>query len=378
VTAAASQVTVARAAEHLLYLPYETWHFGDSISFEALLTASDVTGAPRYAAFAHGYFRAWASRAEPYRPLDHTAPGLAMVLCAEQTGDARLLEAAAGLADHLSQRRTLRGVYATWERSPLRHPYGSVHLTLADALLVRDPGAGVFVDCLHFDPPFFAALGRIGDNRRFAQLAVEQALGYAALLQDAETGLYHHFWLENTGRPYALGWGRGQGWALLGLLDVLQQAGWEGARGASARSSTAEPGPDRLPDDGLAAVATSARRLAEAMRSLQRPDGHWHAVAQAPDSGDETSTAAFMAVAFARGRTLGVLDEGFAEPSQQALTATLAATGAEGVLGGVSAAVWACTHPEHYHHVPRGFLVPWGQGPLVLALAAAAKPAGRD
>jgi unsaturated rhamnogalacturonyl hydrolase len=145
VTAAASQVTVARAAEHLLYLPYETWHFGDSISFEALLAASDVTGAPRYAAFAHGYFRAWASRAEPYRPLDHTAPGLAMVLCAEQTGDARLLEAAAGLADHLSQRRTLRGVYATWERLPLRHPYGSVHLTLADALLVRDPGAGGFL-----------------------------------------------------------------------------------------------------------------------------------------------------------------------------------------------------------------------------------------
>lgn len=352
---------LAQAANHLLYLPYETWHFGDSIGFEALLAASAASGDPRYAAFAHGFFRAWASRAEPFQPLDNTAPGLAMVLCAEQNGDGRLMEMAARLADHLARRRTVRGVFATWEQSPLRQPYGPASLSPAEALLVRDPGAGIFVDCLHFDPPFFAALGRAAADERFARLAIEQAIGYIELLQDEESGLFHHFWLEKTSRPYILGWGRGQGWALLGLLDVLEQAHLSGAW---------EPGTRPDGADGLDAIAAAAIRLAETMRGWQRADGHWHAVVHEPNSGDETSTAAFMAVAFARGQALGLLGDGFTEPGARALAAAEAATDDAGVLGGVSAAVWACTHPMHYHHVPRGFLVPWGQGPLVLALAA--------
>lgn len=356
---------VARAADHLLGLPYEAWTFGDSVGFEAMLAASDATGDSRYAAFAHGFFRAWAARAEPYRPLDCTAPGLAIVLAAERAGDGLLLDAAARLADYLASRRLVEGVFATWERSPLRHPHGPGQLSPEEALLVRDPGAGVFVDCLHFDPPFFAALGRVGGDARFANLAVEQALGYADLLQDPETGLYHHFLLERTRRPHILGWGRGQGWALLGLLDVLEQAGWQPGRG------------DGAAEDGLDRVAASARRLAAAMRETQRPDGHWHAVAQDRASGDETSTAAFMAAAFARGRALGVLDGGFAEPEERAAAAMMAATDDAGILGGVSAAVWACTLPSHYGHVPRGFLVPWGQGPLVLALARDAAHRGR-
>jgi unsaturated rhamnogalacturonyl hydrolase len=83
-----------------------------------------------------------------------------------------------------------------------------------------------------------------------------------------------------------------------------------------------------------------------------------------------------MAVAFARGRALGILGDENAEPGSRALAAALAATDDASVLRGVSAAVWACTLLEHYYHVPRGFLVPWGQGPLVLALAAANQTGG--
>ena len=50
--------------------------------------------------------------------------------------------------------------------------------------------------------------------------------------------------------------------------------------------------------------------------------------------------------------------------------ATAALVGEDGVLAGVSANVWACTVPSHYQHVPRGAVVPWGQGPLLIAAAA--------
>lgn len=352
---------ISRAAEPLLRLPYECWHFGDSVGFEALLAASEITGDGRFAGFAHGFARAWAARSDGYRPLDCTAPGLAMVHVAERARDSRLMEAVARLADHLQARRTIRGVYATFETAPLRQAAGPHPLPPAEAVLLRDPGAGVFVDCLHFDPPFFAALGRATGETIHTARAVEQALGYIELLHDDASGLFHHYWLERMERPYILGWSRGQGWALLGLLDVLEET----------RDAQLDPG-------HRATIEDSARRLATAMRGLQRPDGHWYTVAHDETSGDETSTAAFMANAFSRGMRTGLLDDAFAEPAARALAAIRRDTDADGVLRGVSAAVWACTLPAHYANVPRDFLVPWGQGPLVLALAEAMRSGSPD
>ena len=61
-------------ADSLLELEYSTWGFGDSVAFEAMLAATDATGDRRYEAFAHGWVRAWATRARPHRRLDCTAP----------------------------------------------------------------------------------------------------------------------------------------------------------------------------------------------------------------------------------------------------------------------------------------------------------------
>ena len=336
-------------AESLTRLPYTTWAFGDSVAFDGLVAASDVLGDDRWMSFARGWFRAWANRAEPYRRLDCTAPGLAMVHVYERTGDSLVAEAAYRLATYLISRPTLGGVFATWEASPLRHPYGPGELPPAEVRLAAAPPPGVFVDCLHFDPPFFTALGRALGDERLREIGVEQAIGYIRLLQDPQTGLFHHFVLEGQAQPYALGWGRGQGWALLGLLDVLENIDAD------------HPSRDQL--------VVAAAALVRAMVAHRRDDGDWYAVVQVPSSGDETSTAAFMASGFVRAATLGAVPHGeIAEPARQALRAVL--RNVEGpILTGVSAAVWACTQLSHYSHVSRGHVVPWGQGPLTLALA---------
>ena len=70
------------------------------------------------------------------------------------------------------------------------------------------------------------------------------------------------------------------------------------------------------------------------------------------------------------------VDHGGLEPesnlgaAERAWSATRAALDVNGALTGVSAAVWSSTRDSHYHHVPRGLVVPWGQGPLLLAAAA--------
>lgn len=344
--------TLRAAADLLVAYPFQAWFYGDSIGFEGLVAATDTWGEGRWASFAHGFLRGWAARRDPWQPDDNTAPGHVMCAFCERDKDAILWDATIALAEHLAERRRIRGVSVTFEDAgrSLREPYGGVRLADHEREILTDPGAGIYVDCLHFDPPFFAHLARITGERSWAERAIDEARGYGDLLLDADTGLYHHFWLERTAAAYALGWGRGQGWALLGLLDLLEL------------TDPFLPGRDE--------IGRRAAALAEAMLERQREDGSWSTVVQIPASGTETSTGAFMAAAFFRGVRIGVLPaDRFAEAAERAWQATLHHLPPSGRLLDVSAAVYSSTALEHYSHVPTGFLVPWGQGPVLVAAA---------
>jgi unsaturated rhamnogalacturonyl hydrolase len=119
-------------------------------------------------------------------------------------------------------------------------------------------------------------------------------------------------------------------------------------------------------------VARSAISLIDAMLKLQSADGSWPVVITDPQSGEEPSTAAFMATGFFRALKLGLVSGGdVTHSAERALDSVTSQCDDQGLLSGVSRAVMACTRASHYGHVPRGFNVPWGQGPLVLALCEA-------
>lgn len=341
-----------RVAQQLERHQFKGWFYGDSVGFEGLVAAGDMLGVSTWQDFSRGFFRAWATRMEPFQPDDNTAPGHVMCELVRRTGDEVLESAVLKLAGHLYARRRVRGIAITFEDTlrALRQPYGGVPLSAADQELMRDPGAGIWLDCMHFDPPFYSHLSAIA-GPEWSQRAVDEILAYCELLFDPALDLYNHYWLERTGRSYINGWGRGQGWALLGLLDVV----------AHADKATPRYGE----------VVQKANALAAAMLRFQLDDGNWWAMVHEPESGAESSTAAFMATAFYRGIRLGVLDAGtFREPADRAFAAMSANLDAEGNLQGVSAAVYAALVQQHYWHVPRGLIVPWGQGPVLTAAQA--------
>jgi unsaturated rhamnogalacturonyl hydrolase len=335
------------AADLLARYPFSLWRYGDSIGFEGLLAAADALDLPHYSGWVYGAFKAWAGRQHrEFRELDNSAPGHAMCLAFENFGDHALIETAAELAEFLRARLRLKGVFVSWANTPLHPPYGGAELTAAEAALLADPGPGVFVDCMHFDPPFFAHLGRLTGNDRLVETAIEQMLGYISLLRD-ESGLFWHFFLGRSNDRYGRGWGRGQGWALLGLIDLLHYV---------------PAAHERRPE-----LVATLLGLARALCALQRGDGGWHAVIDDPASGDETSTAAFAAAGFARGMLEGLLDDRFLEPTVRAWQYTMRNLDDSGALRGVSEAVWPCTNQSHYSHLPTGGIVPWGQGPVLVA-----------
>lgn len=332
---------------------FKCWFYGDSIGFEGLLAASQMLDDPHWFDFSHGFFRAWAPRMLPFQPDDNTAPGHVMCAVIARTDDQVLLAAVIALARDLKARRKIGPVSVTFEDSlrSLRQPYGGVPLSTAEAEQMKDPGPGVWLDCMHFDPPFFAHLDRLDPGQGWAETAISQVLGYKDLLLDEQTGLYNHFWLEKVGRSYTRGWGRGQGWALLGLIDVAEYLR-PGLAGADA-------------------VRDEALRLARRMRDYQLADGNWYCMVHERESGPESSTAAFMATAFFRGMRQGILPVAeFAEPAERAYRAMEANLDADGNLMGVSAAVMSALVQQHYWHVPLNRIVPWGQGPVLTAAAA--------
>jgi unsaturated rhamnogalacturonyl hydrolase len=341
-----------RVAQQLEKHEFKGWFYGDSVGFEGLVAAGDMLGVSTWQDFSRGFFRAWATRIEPFQPDDNTAPGHVMCEMIKRTGDGVLRQAVLKLAEHLQGRRRVRGVAITFEDTlrALRQPYGGVQLSAAEQQFMKDPGAGIWLDCMHFDPPFYAHLSEVAGSH-WATRAVEEILAYCELLLDPELGTYNHYWLERTQRSYIRGWGRGQGWALLGMLDVLAHADVATHR--------------------YAEVAARAHELAASMLRYQLEDGNWWAMVHEPESGPESSTAAFMACAFYRGIRLGLLDgELFREPADRAFAAMSANLDADGNLQGVSAAVYAALVQEHYWHVPRGLIVPWGQGPVLTAALA--------
>jgi unsaturated rhamnogalacturonyl hydrolase len=335
------------AADILLRYPFECWRYGDSIGFEALIAATSVTGDGRYLGYAYGAIKSWIPRARPYTFWDNTAPGNAMCLVHGQFGDGAILAAATELAAYLRSRRRVGDVFAAFEQTPLHVPSSGESLDAEAQALLDDPGAGVFVDCVHFDAPFFTHLGRITGSAELVAEGVRQACGSIDILQDGETGLFAHYYLEQNQKLYGIGWSRGQGWALLGLLDVLEHAPADVAQR------------DR--------IVTAVRRLASTLARTQDDSGHWRGRIGDPATPLETSAAFFFATGIWRGVKLGVLDADLEPTAAKAWTAGLSRVSGDGAIDGVSAEVWPSPADSHYRSVPTRAGVPWGQGPFLLA-----------
>ena len=106
-------------------------------------------------------------------------------------------------------------------------------------------------------------------------------LSYARRLQ-REDGVFVHF---TDGR---IPWGRGNGFAALGLTEALTSL--------PAESS------------GARAVLEIYRRHMNGMKAMQAPDGMWRQVVDEPGAYREESVTAMTLTAMARGIRLGWLD----------------------------------------------------------------------
>src|SRR5690606_10623114 len=112
-------------------------------------------------------------------------------------------------------------------------------------------------------------------------------------------------------------WGRGVGWYLLGLVETIPEL---------PRDHPARP-----------ALEAALQRAANALRGLQRPDGHWAWCALTPDEPRDASATSFCGYALARAAVEGLIDaQDFGPCLDRARAALERETGPDGRVGGGS------------------------------------------
>jgi rhamnogalacturonyl hydrolase YesR len=318
---------IAAMARATARYPFKCWGFGESIAMEALINAG---GEP--CQMAAGLVTGWAHDHEPLAddPLAHVAPGVPLLQLVERDGDERepLLDCARELATVLSG-SVIRRHGAQIHRPDLK---GWEH--------------EVWVDCMHLDGPFLSLLARFTDDDEYADLAGDILLSHARVLQDEHSGLFSHGFDDAAGRSNDVYWGRGQGWALLGLTDTATN----------------------LPDGHLARDEIGQRltALVQGLAATEEEDGIWHTVVDVSDTYLESSVGAFVALGVGRGIESGLLPATCSALADRAWKATVECISIDGAMQGVSDATPVGSDAAHYGARNRGSF-PWGQGPALLA-----------
>ena len=203
---------------------------------------------------------------------DPAANGEVCLRAYEKTGDRFFLEGAEKMLDYLlnTAPRTEDGIicHNTVSFAEGYSPYQ------------------LWIDGLYMVPPFLAVMGKLDE-------AAEQVRGYIRHLYDKEAHLFYHIVDANDGRfVRKVHWATGNGWAMLGLCRVIEEARHRGRRDIS--------------DEFLPLL----KEVLDAMLGYALEDGRFHDVLDDPGSFIDGTSSMMTAAVIYRGHAEGYLDFG--------------------------------------------------------------------
>ncbi|MGA2229551.1 MAG: glycoside hydrolase family 88 protein [Tepidisphaeraceae bacterium] len=147
----------------------------------------------------------------------------------------------------------------------------------------------MWADDLYMSVPFLCRYYQLTRDRRYIDDAARQFLGFKQRLFIPELKIMSHIYDFRRDLATNVPWGRGNGWTLFSLSELLAV----------------------LPEDHAQreVLIEFFRELCEGYLALQDDAGMWHQVLTHPDAYPETSCTAMFAYAFARGVQYGWLPE---------------------------------------------------------------------
>ncbi len=327
---------------------FNDWTYSMGVVLAGMLQVSEATGEGRYQDYAFRNFDFIFSRlpyfkrqAQAFGPQDQ---GLGHLIAMQALDDccamgAALIQAQAVRPDPRYQ----EGIDLAAEqvlRRQLRLPDG----TLARS---RPVPIALWVDDFYMSVPFLARLGATTGAPSYFDDAARQVIGLSARLFDPATGLFAHAWFGEEGSGARFHWGRGNGWAMMAMAELL--------------TVLPESHPDR------AKVVEIFRRAARGAAELQSGSGLWHQLLDRPDSYLETSASAMLTFAIARGVNRGWLPPSYGPVAQSGWRGVARRVRSDGRIDGICVATTAASDAAYYYQRPTDLAAMQGYGPTLLA-----------
>ncbi|WP_426451777.1 glycoside hydrolase family 88/105 protein [Paenibacillus sp. S-38] len=147
----------------------------------------------------------------------------------------------------------------------------------------------VWCDDLYMSTPFLCRYYELTGDEAYLTDAANQFLRYKELLFMPERRIMHHVYNLRFGKPNTVPWGRGNGWVLFSLTELLETM----PEGHAKRGE----------------ILSFYRELCSGYAALQDENGLWHQVLTDPQSYPEASCTSMFIYAFARGVRFGWLPD---------------------------------------------------------------------
>lgn len=324
-----------KVAERTLQYDFSVWFWGDAITFDGLVEASVILGDERFIEHCTHYLNRWLEESPSW--TDALAPGDALIRIGELKEDAAFLNGAQRLEEWFTH------------RVPRLHGGKGPQFFRPDWFQYRQY---VWVDSLYHVPSFYARFGNVTDRSELYTRSMDTWDTHCEVLSMDGTPILHHSCNTANGHQRGFGWGRGNGWALLGAVDTWEQLPEDFARREKLKHQFQE--------------------LGDALLEIQDESGFWRTLLTHQDAYLESSTASIYGAAFYKGLRLGILDQRFKEAADRAFRAALTRLNPDGGFFGVSTNTMAQTiHQDEYavyKSLPTEVNV-WGQGGMLRLLA---------
>ncbi len=271
------------------------WHYEHGLQVMAIQQTAEVTGEPRYLRFvsdwidyfvqADGSIRTY--RADEYN-LDQINAGKLLFGVLDRTGDGRYRQALDLLRGQLrTQPRTQSNGF--WHKNIYPHQ--------------------MWLDGIYMAGPFLAEYARRFDEPALFEDVVQQMLLIEEHTRDDKTDLLYHAWDESKQQRWCNPltgcsphfWGRGIGWFMMALVDVLDHLPQEQARRPEL-------------------IAALDRTACALVRVQDEATGLWYQIPDLPErEGNylEASASAMFVYAFAKGVRAGYLSRDFLFPARR-------------------------------------------------------------
>ena len=201
-----------------------------------------------------------------------------------------------------------------------------------DGVLVRRKsqgrGLGLQIDDLYMITPYWCRKAELLKDPKWLDRAIEESLHYFDYLWDKDDKLMRCLWLEKNKAPCGLYWGRGNGWYIMAVTDLL--------------TFIPQDHPKRKE------VLEDYRTFIKGIIRRQGKRGLWHQILDRSDVYPEASCSGMFTYCILKGVNEGWLDSSFLEAGTKGWRGLLTLVNDEGEITRVCPGSDISENPNYY------------------------------